>query len=360
MFTIPPRWGSCSLTEPRVPFLELPGWSIQLDDPVQVAERMASILPVVSCDAVERISPGQALRWHVGGLRLGPLSLMAVWGPGLRGEVDGTSLASFILPYRGSGRFRLGRRSLSNVAGRTLLYLPPGPWRTTNDAMGGITVRLDPELIRQVGRSMAGPRVPAERWLSLASQPRMLPIDQLLHPGLFEQLYRLLEFLNSLVLLHGSVPEAMRLDDLLLRQIVAVLAPALMVEPPLQEPEPTPCAIDELVDWIHDHCHEPISLSELEQRSHYSRRSLQYAFKARFGCGPMQYLRRQRLWLARQRLEQPGIQASVGAVARSCGYLSLASFSRDFQRSFGIPPSRLLGRRRQGNGSAANRWDGQG
>ena len=139
----------------------------------------------------------------------------------------------------------------------------------------------------------------------------------------------------------------MRLDDLLLRQIVAVLAPALLAEPPLADPEPTSCVIDELVDWFHAHCHEPISLSELEQRSHYSRRSLQYAFKARFGCGPMQDLRRQRLWLARQRLEQLGNRPSVGALASSCGYLSLASFSRDFQRLFGIAPSRLLAQKRR-------------
>jgi AraC-like DNA-binding protein len=360
VLTIPPSWGPCSLQHPRLPFLQLSGGSAQLEDPVQVAERMATILPVISCDAVERITPGRPLRWHLGGLRLGPLSLVAIWGPGLHGEVDGTGQASFILPYRGLGRFRLGRRSLSNGAGNTLLYLPPGPWRTSNDAMGGITIRLAPELIRQVGRSMAGPSVAAQRWLGLGLEPRMLPIDQPSHPRLFERLYHLMAFLNSLVLLHGSVPEAMRLDDLLLRQIVAVLSPALLAEPPQPDPEPTACAIDELLDWIHAHCHEPISLSELEQRSHYSRRSLQYAFKARFGCGPMQYLRRQRLWLARQRLEQPGAQASVGAVARSCGYLSLASFSRDFQRSFGIAPSSLLARGRQASGEAANRWDGQG
>ena len=45
---------------------------------------------------MERIIPGRPLRWHLGGL--------------------------------------------SNGASQTLLYLPPGPWRTANDAMGGITI----------------------------------------------------------------------------------------------------------------------------------------------------------------------------------------------------------------------------
>jgi hypothetical protein len=316
---------------------------------VQVAERMAALLPVTSCDAVERISPRRPLRWHLGGLPLGPLSLVAIWGPGLRGEVEGTAQASFILPYRGQGHFRLGRRSLPNLAGRTLLYLPPEPWRTRNDAMGGLTIRLDPALIQRVGRTMAGPRGAQEPWRALACRPLVVELD---HPGnrvRFERLYRLMAFIDGLLRRQGGVPEPLRLDDLLLRQIVEVLAPALLADRGVPDPAPPDCAIEELVDWIHAHCHEPISLSELEQRSHYSRRSLQYAFKARFACGPMQYLRRQRLWLARRRLEWPGPDTTVGSVASACGYLSLASFSRDFQRSFAIAPSRLL---REGQGRA--------
>ena len=44
--------------------------------------------------------------------------------------------------------------------------------------------------------------------------------------------------LNSLVLPDGAVTRSMRLDDLLLRQIVAVLAPALLAEPCLADPQP--------------------------------------------------------------------------------------------------------------------------
>jgi AraC-like DNA-binding protein len=346
MLTIPDRWGPCCISEPRLPFLSLPGTSAQLGNPVQVAERLATLLPVRSCDALERPTPAQPFRCHTGGLQLGPLSLVAIWGPGLRGEVDGTAQASFILPYRGQGHFRLGRRSLRNLAGRTLLYLPPEPWRTSNDAMGGITIRLDPALIRRVGLTMAGPQASAGPWQALATQPLMVELEQPSNPVRFERLYRLMVFIHGLLLRQGGVPEALRLDDLLVRQIVEVLAPALLADRTAPDPAATDCAIDELVDWIHAHCHAPISLSDLEERSHYSRRSLQYTFKSRFGCGPMQYLRRQRLWLARRQLEETGRHSSVGRIAIACGYLSLASFSRDFQRCFGIAPSRLLAQRR--------------
>ena len=281
MLTIPDRWGPCCLSEPRLPFLSLPGASVQLDDPVQVAERLATLMPVRSCDVQERPSPARPFRCHTGGLRLGPLSLVAIWGPGLRGEVDGTAQASFILPYRGQGHFRLGRRSLRNLAGRTLLYLPPEPWRTSNDAMGGITIRLDPALIRQVGLTMAGPAAAPEPWQALATHPLVVELGQPSNPLRFERLYRLMLLIQGLLLRQGGVPDLLRLDDLLLRQIVEVLAPALLADRAAPDLDVSDCAIDALVDWIHAHCHEAISLSELEQRSHYSRRSLQYAFKAR-------------------------------------------------------------------------------
>jgi AraC-like DNA-binding protein len=342
MLTIPERWHPSCSEEPRIPFLSLPGASLQLEDPVQVAEQLAQLLPVRSCDAVEKSGRGRPFRCHLGGLQLEQLTLVALWGSGLRGEVEGTPQASFILPYRGSGQFRLEGRSLANIAGRTLLYLPPGPWRTTNDAMGGITIRLDPQLLRQVGRSMAGPQGCSAQWQAIGHQPRMLPLDQATNLALIERLYWLMGFIHSLVLRHGAVAPLLRLDDLLLRQIVAVLAPALLAEPAHPEPEPSIRAVDALIDWMHAHCHQAISLSDLEQRSHYSRRSLQYAFKRRFGCGPMQYLRRLRLWRARRRLQQADPQTNLTSVALACGYLDLPTFSRDFRRIFGVAPSSLL------------------
>ena len=74
------------------------------------------------------------------------------------------------------------------------------------------------------------------------------------------------------------------------------------------------------------------------------RSSLQYAFKQRFGCGPMQWLRRQRLARARAMLMQASQPMAMKQVAQACGYLSQASFSRDFQERYGERPSRLLRR----------------
>ena len=126
----------------------------------------------------------------------------------------------------------------------------------------------------------------------------------------------------------------------------SILCPALLAEPEMPEAEPCVQIIDGLLDWLHANFDQPISLSELETRAHYSRRSLQYAFRKRFGCGPMQYLRRLRLWRARQRI-MAGLEIlSVSDLAHGCGYLSPASFRRDFRSCFGIPPSQLLAQHR--------------
>ena len=87
---------------------------------------------------------------------------------------------------------------------------------------------------------------------------------------------------------------------------------------------------------------QPLNRSQLETRSGCSRRPLQRAFQQRFGCGPMQWLRRRRLELALERLSRATAADSVTTIARECGYLNLASFSRDFSRLYGRRPSEIL------------------
>jgi len=66
----------------------------------------------------------------------------------------------------------------------------------------------------------------------------------------------------------------------------------------------------------------------------------------------MQWLRRERLELARYQLEHAHPDDSVCGIARRCGYRSPSHFSADFQRRFHCKPSELLregGRALSGN-----------
>lgn len=98
-----------------------------------------------------------------------------------------------------------------------------------------------------------------------------------------------------------------------------------------------------LLDSIGRELTSPLTLTDLECRSGYSARRLQQLFRERFDCSPMEYVRRQRLALARQRLEEARPGDTVTAVARGIGYRRVDHFSRDIRRQFGCSPSELLG-----------------
>lgn len=101
-------------------------------------------------------------------------------------------------------------------------------------------------------------------------------------------------------------------------------------------------ALDELTQYILNHLGEPMSLSRLENLSHYSRRSLQYAFQHQFGCTITQWIRGQRLDRAFQCLTAGSEGETVSSIAQACGYRSLSLFSIEFQNRFHIKPSVLL------------------
>lgn len=100
--------------------------------------------------------------------------------------------------------------------------------------------------------------------------------------------------------------------------------------------------IDELVDYIRAEAHQGLSLTDLEGRSGYSARHLQTLFREKFDCTPMQFVRRQRLGAALERIKQGRCDDSVTRVARDHGYRSVSNFSHDFRREFGVSPSVAL------------------
>ena len=339
LVSIPTVWQASSTNPAGLPLLTLPQTHI-CNDPVQFAERLQALLPVRSCDALRRDRPFQV---RSAGLQLGALTVISNWGSGVCGRVEGVVDAQLIVPYQGVGHFDVSGRRLDNRAGSTLLYLPGGDWQVSSNVLAGVVLRLPRNDIAKVRQLMAGPAAPRELPVLLQS-PKLVHHHQSQQAALFLSLYRALALLNATVVASGTLPASLRLDDLLLRLVGLLLGP-LPNEPPLR-----PCGgggpFEALIDWIEANCHRPLSLSDLESQSHYSRRSLQYAFRQRFGCGPMQYIRRQRLTLAKQRLLAPLPGTTVTSVAQECGYLSVASFRRDYQQRFGEPPSGALRRLR--------------
>ena len=135
------------------------------------------------------------------------------------------------------------------------------------------------------------------------------------------------------------------LDQVIQRTVLLLLCGDLILQARRDDEAPVGSKariIDDLITWIRANLDHPIQLQDLEARSGYSQRSLRNAFHERFGCGPVHWIRSQRLEAARVRLLDPGPGDSVSQVAAACGYRHLSQFSRDFQLAFGVRPSALM------------------
>ncbi|MGN0832528.1 MAG: helix-turn-helix domain-containing protein [Kiritimatiellia bacterium] len=106
-----------------------------------------------------------------------------------------------------------------------------------------------------------------------------------------------------------------------------------------------PFEIAEAVRYIRDHAHEALNLDDLVRHVGYSRARFFDLFRKHTGLTPHDYWLRRRIELAKAGLKKTA--RGIGAVARSCGFPDVASFSRVFRRYVGVPPTAF---RRQRSG----------
>ncbi|WP_254504044.1 helix-turn-helix domain-containing protein [Duganella vulcania] len=92
-------------------------------------------------------------------------------------------------------------------------------------------------------------------------------------------------------------------------------------------------------EYIMAHRSESITVPELCERVHVSRRTLQYCFEDVLGMSPMLYLRMVRLNGVRRQLQDGG---AIGDVAGSWGLSNFSQFSSDYRKLFGQCPSASL------------------
>lgn len=83
-----------------------------------------------------------------------------------------------------------------------------------------------------------------------------------------------------------------------------------------------------------------VTVPELCEQLHVSRRTLQYCFEDVLGLSPLQYLRAIRLNGARRQLRQASLrQQSVQDVAVNWGFWHFSQFASDYRKLFGEMPS---------------------
>lgn len=99
-------------------------------------------------------------------------------------------------------------------------------------------------------------------------------------------------------------------------------------------------------DWVLARHDQALTVPELCEHLHVSRRTLQYCFEEVLGISPLQYLRLIRLNGARRHLREalPTCR-TVQEVAADWGFWHLSQFASDYRKLFGESPSESLRQR---------------
>jgi len=302
----------------------------------------------------------QAVHIHVGELPV----VAFISGPA-QGLIQASNDLTLVLGYGGEQRVRQKGVLWTCRENTCLLLAPKSSWSFEHTLASNVIFRLHVETLKRTAMAMGGWREAPPQWQERIEQAHgwQIPSEA---QGQSMQLFlrQVMAMANDLLSFSQTLLDRMHLEDQIYRLVAAMLIPELRQESPhnRMRQRQVHCrdAFDELIDYILANLGEPLNLTDLENHSNYSRRTLQYAFRERFGCTPCQWIRRQRLKLAHQRLQNPQARDSVSEIAFACGYRSISRFSVDFKRHYHIKPSHLLNKDDSPSRSPRLSWVGAG
>lgn len=289
--------------------------------------------------------------WGAGVLRLGVISLtelqlICVQTTPLHAHLLDNGRVNVGLSYGGDLVYEADGHCTTARPG-DLLLCPNNGGVLSTDLCSGIAFQFDPKRLLRTMAVMLG----HENGALDLSQAQALPTSRCSASGKPGGLLReLVAFIDRLRQENELLPEAMGLEDQCFRSLALELLHANGRLDDLRRRRRHPgreAFLDDLVDYIMANLDRPITLTDLEEQSHYSGRQLQYMFRRKFECTPLQFVRKQRLNMAMARLEQCQRHDTVSKIARELGYRSTSTFSADFFRQFGTYPSVVLRCQRQ-------------
>jgi AraC-like DNA-binding protein len=305
-----------------------------IEDPRACASLLQEALPLMELQPLE-----PAANWWFCGtnFHLGTMVASAWTAKPMRAAFSDHHDRIALLGCGGELRLRQSSRTWRCGDGCCLL-MAKAPCSMETSLSSGVAFALSDELLLQAALSMGGYRQQPEGWQEILDKAHgWSPQPDPATPSLLAALRQTLDM---------GLLDSLQLDDQIHRLMAAMLLPDLREEKSLDRlrhrQREGRDAFDELIDYIKNNLHSPLTLTVLESRSHYSRRALQYAFAERLGCSATQFIKNLRLDQARQLMENPTAGDSVGSIAKACGYRSLGLFSVDFQQRFHVKPSQLL------------------
>jgi|LakMenE01Jun11ns_1017448.scaffolds.fasta_scaffold9959247_4 AraC-like DNA-binding protein len=275
------------------------------------------------------------------------MHVVALEGPPTIAQLKKRPWLSLIYVYAGEITFSQHNSNVFCSAG-DCFFIPQGSALWESSGYNIVNVSLAPEKVLVSLNSISAGELASEnagKW-DLSKPSCIRSTNGNVEASMLSTLHHLLAITNELTINHPNLQTHLGIENQLSFLTALVACPelndALLSEKKVARTGGTAEAINDLVKYMLSHLSEPLNLAILEQYSHYSRRSLQYAFRQRFGCTITQWIRAERLDLAFQKLKTARLGDSVASIARSCGYRSFSLFSIEFQNRFHIKPSVML------------------
>ena len=275
------------------------------------------------------------------------LNVVALEGAATTTQLEKRPWLSLIYVAAGEISFHQQNVVLSCSSG-DCLFIPQSAalWKSTNYSV--VCLSIAPEQVLASLKSLRSEElgVDSTREWDLSKPSCMKADDGKVEASMLTTLYHLLTITSELAINHPNLQTHLGVTNQLslLTALMACpdLSDALASERKEAKDGGIDQAVNELINYMTNQISQPLNLSILEKYSHYSRRSLQYAFRQRFGCTITQWIRAKRLDLAFQRLKMAKREESVSSIAHACGYRSSSLFSIEFQNRFHVKPSVLL------------------
>jgi AraC-like DNA-binding protein len=318
-----------------------------IDDIKAIQSLLRQALPVL--DLARQTAPGSSAQgsWFYGSqLAIGSLDAAAWISSPLRMRLSQHGQLLLLLGYGGELRVRQAERTWHCIEDSCLLMASEACSLESSTA-SALAFPVSKDRLLQAAIDMGGGIGKPAGWNQLITQAHgwQHPSDPAA-PSLQAALRQQIAAAVQLTGHSKALVERLNMDDQIYRYLAAMLVPELQQDHTLDRllirQREGRDAFDELIDYLKENLSEPLNLTMMESRSHYSRRAIQYAFLERMGCSATQWIRKQRLELARRRLENPKPGDTVGTIANACGYRSLGLFSVDFQQRYHVKPSQLL------------------
>lgn len=313
------------------------GFATRATDPSALRAQLATVATGLRECSVPR--PDAAFESQVCLLSIGSMRLASVAHTGFQLDVADSPDLLFMFPFDGILQVRSAGQSLVAMADAHGVLLPGQAFRANAAAGSTMLVSVDAAGLEATARQMLG--LVADDPLGLPIQrPALIDLD---HSGIpFGPILRHLCASIDVVSGRSYLLRLQGLDEALMRNFVLMLAGDRLALDAGASATVARHPLDKVCQYILTHLHGRITVNELAQAGAMSERALQYAFRDRFQCTPMQWVKHQRLLEARRLLRQADDRESVARIALACGFVNLGAFAVEYRRTFGERPSETL------------------